>query len=197
MPGLLKQPRQAGGAPVDQQQAIEQAIQMTEQQMAQGRPQGQQMPQGQPESQPQGPEQAQGEEGGDPMLDAAIDFVRRALYETGSADGVNESLSKTRQPVEDMATLAYELTSMADEKTEGQIPDEMLMTLAVAVLSEVAEIAEASGVKLQPSDIASALKIMTLRFVGEMGHDTRSLQQAFNQVSPEQINQLAAEDTNV
>jgi hypothetical protein len=170
---------------------------MTEQQMAQGQPQGQEMPQGQPGSQPQGPEQAQGEEGGDQVLDAAIDFVRRALYEAGSADGVNESLSKTRQPIEDMAMLAYELTSLADDKTEGQIPDELLMSLAVAVLSEVAEIAEASGVKLQPSDIASALKIMTLRFVGEMGHDTRSLQDAFNQVSPEQINQLAAEGANV
>ena len=184
MQGLLKQPGQE--APVDQA-AIDQAVQMTEQEMAQ---QGGQQPMQEQGAEEEGPDD-------DPMLDAAIDYVKRALYETGSADGVSETLKKSRQPVEDMATMAYELVSMADEKTEGQIPDELLMTLAVTVLTEVSEIAEASGVKLQPSDLASALKIMTLRFVGEMGHDTRTLQEAFNQVSPEQINQLAAEEGNV
>lgn len=178
MQGLLKQPEQE--APADQA-AIDQAVQMTEQEMAQ---------QGEP-----GEEQGGGDD--DPMLAAAIDYVKRALYETGSADGVSDSLKRSRQPVEDMATMAYELTSMADEKTEGQIPDELLIGLAVDVLTEVADIAEASGVKLQPSDLASALKIMTLRFLGEMGHDTRQLQEAFNQVSPDQINQLAAEEGNV
>lgn len=181
--GLLKQPMPAEEPPADPQAdpQVQQSGQAPTQQ----------------QSPAQSPAPAQGEEAEDPALKTAVDFVKRALYETGSADGVHETMKASRQPMEDMAMLAYELTSIADEKTEGQVPDELLLTLAATVLSEVAEIAEASGVQLRPSDIAGALKIMTLRFAGEMGHDTRELQAAFDQVSPEQIDQLAAEEGNV
>jgi hypothetical protein len=129
----------------------------------------------------------------DPAFLAAIEFVKSALYESGAADQVNAVLQKSQDPVDEMANLAYELVAIADEKTEGEVPDDLLILLASTVLSEVAEIAEASGVELQASDIASALKMMILRFVGEQGHDTRALHEAMNQISPEQINQMAAE----
>lgn len=187
MQGLLKKPREMQSDP-NQPPAEDPAQQP--QDPTRGAAQ-----QPQPGAQPEQQADAGGDN--DPALNAAIEFVRRALYETGSADSVHETMKASRQPVEDMAMLAYELTSIADEKTEGQVPDELLLTLAASVLSEVAEIAEASGVQLQPSDIAGALKMMTLRFAGEMGHDTRELQAAFDQVSPEQINQLAAEEGNV
>lgn len=182
MQGLLKQPMQAEEPPVDPQ--------------AEQRQPGQQQP-GQQQSPAPAQGEEQGEEADDPALTTAIDFVKRALYETGAADSVHETMKKSQNPSEDMALLTYELTAVADEKTEGQVPDELLLTLAASVLSEVAEIAEASGVKLQPSDVASALKIMTLRFMGEMGHDTRELQAAFDQVSPDQVNQIAAEAGDV
>ncbi|MDP1931893.1 MAG: hypothetical protein Q8L60_10590 [Gammaproteobacteria bacterium] len=178
MQGLLKQPQQMA-QPKQPEEALVDAQQPNE---------AQQEPVAQPE---------QDDGADDPSLATAIDFVKRALYETGSADSVHATMKVSRQPAEDMALIAYELTSIADEKTEGQVPDELLMTLAASVLSEVAEIAEASGVKLQPSDVASALKIMTLRFLGEMGHDTRELQAAFDQVSPEQVNQIAMEAGDV
>lgn len=182
MQGLLKKPREMQSDP--NQPPAEYPAQQP-QDPTRGAAQ-----QPQPGAQPE--QQADAGDDNDPALNAAIEFVRRALYENGSSDSVHATMKASRQPVEDMAMLAYELTSIADEKTEGQVPDELLMTLAVTVLTEVAEIAEASGVQLQPADLASALKIMTLRFVGEMGHDTRQLQEAFNQVSAEQVNQIAA-----
>lgn len=176
MQGLLKQPRQAHETPPEQE------VDPLEQQP--GAQQGAM------------DEQSDGEN--DPALKVAVDFVKRALYEDGAADGINSTMRATRQPIEDMALLAYELTSVADEKTEqetGQaVPDELLMSLAASVLSEVVDIAEASGVQLKPSDIAAALKVMTLRFLGEMGHDTRELQTAFDQVGPEQIDQIAEQE---
>lgn len=172
MAGLLKQPRQAQ-PPGEPQQAMQ-------------------------------PEQTEEMEGMDadennPAFMAAVEFAKAALYESGAADQVNSVMKQSQEPIDEMANIAYELTAVADEKTEGQVPDELIVLLASTILAEVAEIAEASGVKLQPSDIASALKMMILRFVGEQGHDTQELHAAMNQISPEQINQMAMEQesTNV
>lgn len=129
-----------------------------------------------------------------PAFVAAVEFVKTALYESGASDQVNELVKKSQSPIDDLANMAYELTSIADEKTDGQVPDELLVLLASTVLAEVSEIAEASGVQLQAADVASALKMMILRFVGEQGYDTRELHAAMNQVSPDEINKLAAEE---
>lgn len=129
-----------------------------------------------------------------PAFQAAVEFAKTALYQEGAADQVHEVLVKSPDPVEELANIAYEMTSIADEKTEGGVPDELLVLLAGTMLEEVAGIAEASGIQLQPSDIAGALKNMILRWVGEQGHDTRQLQEAMDRVSPEEINRLAAEE---
>jgi hypothetical protein len=184
MQGLLKQPRQM--QPESQQEVPQEVPQEAQQEMPAENPQA---------PAPQAPEeQAEQSDENDPALKTAINFVKRALYETGAADGIHETMKKSQNPAEDMALLAYELTAVADEKTGGQVPDELLISLAATVLAEISDIAEASGVQLQPADVASALKIMILRFAGEMGHDTRELQAAFDQVSPDQINQMAAQE---
>ena len=128
-----------------------------------------------------------------PAFIAAVEFVKTALYEQGAADQVSSVVKKSKSPVDDIANFAYELTSIADEKTNGEVPDELLVLLGSTVLAEIAEIADASGITLQPADIASALKMMILRFMGEQGYDTRQLHEAMNQISPEQINQMAQE----
>lgn len=151
--------------------------------------------QGQPGAQP-GMEAMAGDEGADeshPAFQQAMDFMMQTLYEKGASENIHKALTKTQNPVQEMANIAYEITSIVDEKTEGQVPDELLMLMASNALKEVHDIAEASGVQLEPADIGNAFKTMVLRYVGEQGYDTRELEQAMNQVQPEQINELVAQ----
>jgi hypothetical protein len=121
----------------------------------------------------------------------------QALYENGAAEGVAESLRTSRSPVEGLANTAYEITSIVDERTEGAVPDELFALLATKILEEVADIGEAAGLKYKGSDIALALKQMILRYLGEQGMDTTQLQQAMDQVDPEEFNRMAEEGGEV
>lgn len=172
MAGLIQQ--QMGAAPAPQEQP--------QPGMAEG-----QMPMG---------EMAEGE-GPDPDTDPgyqqAMEFAMEAMYGQGAAKGMAESLRAGGSPVDAMANTAYEIVSIVDERTEGAIPDELLVLFASRILEEVAEIAEAAGVQYQPSDVALALKQMILRFLGEQGVDTTQLQQAMDQVNPDDFNQAAME----
>lgn len=190
MPGLLKQPRQAApqGDMQQEQQADPNA--MPPEQVAQpGQPAPEQPMPGQPGMDPS---MEGGEEENNPAFQAALDQIRTALYEQGAADQINEALTKSQSPIDDIATIAYEMAAVADEKTGGEVPDEFMLLLGASSLAEIVDIAEASGQQMQASDIASAFKMMTIRFAGEMGHDTTALHDAMNQVSPQQINDLAA-----
>lgn len=127
----------------------------------------------------------------DPGYTTALKFAMQALYQNGAADGVAKSLRTSRDPVEGLSNTAYEITSIVEERTEGAVPDELFALLATKILEEVADIGEAAGVQYKPSDIALALKTMILRYLGEQGMDTTQLQQAMDQVDPEEFNRMA------
>lgn len=127
----------------------------------------------------------------DPNYQTALKFAMQALYQSGAADGVAESLRSARSPVDGLATTAYDITSIVDERTEGAVPDELFALLATKILEEVADIGEAAGISYKPADIAMALKQMILRYLGEQGMDTTQLQQAMDQVDPEEFNRMA------
>jgi hypothetical protein len=124
----------------------------------------------------------------------AMQYAMEALYSNKAATDVAQALKAAPDPVEGLANTAYEMTSVVDERTDGQVPDELIIPLAMQILEEVVEIAEAAGVEFQPSDVAGAFKQMLLRFLGEQGVDTTQLQQAMDQVDPEAFNQAAAAD---
>ena len=127
----------------------------------------------------------------DPNYTTALKFAMQALYENGAAQGVAKGLQTAQEPVEGLANTAYEITSVVEERTQGAVPDELFALLATRILQEVADIGEAAGIKYRPSDIATALKTMILRYLGEQGMDTTQLQQAMDQVNPEEFNRLA------
>lgn len=129
----------------------------------------------------------------DPGYNQAMEFAMDAMYGQGAAKDMAKSLKSGGNPVDSLANTAYEVVSIVDERTDGAIPDELLVLFATRILEEVAEIAEAAGVPVQPADIALALKQMILRFLGEQGVDTTQLQQAMDQVNPEEFNQAAME----
>lgn len=119
-----------------------------------------------------------------PAFQAAIQFAKKALYESKAANDVATALKSASSPVEGLANTAYEITALADEQTDGQVPDELIVLLGITILQEVADIGEAAGVDVSPANLAEAFKQMLLRFLGEQGLDTTQLQQAMDQVDP-------------
>ena len=128
-----------------------------------------------------------------PAFQQALYMAKQALYEDGAADTIHEQIKGADDPVEMVANIAYDMTSIIDERTQGEVPDELLVLLASSLLEEVADIAEASGITLTNAEIAKSMKLMILRFVGDQGHDTRALQAAMDQVSDEDIEQMISE----
>jgi hypothetical protein len=129
-----------------------------------------------------------------PAFQAAMQLTYDALYKQGAADKIHQQLMSADNPAHTMADIAYEITSMVDERTEGQVPDELMILLASNSLTEVGDIALASGIEIAPAELAEAMKQMILRFVGEMGHDTRQLQEAMDAIPPEQFNEMVQAD---
>lgn len=141
------------------------------------------------------------EEGMDPESNEgfakATQFAMEALYANQAANDIAKALRTAPDKVEAMANTAYEVVSITDERTDGAVPDELLAAFATFVLEEVAEIAEAAGLEVKPSEVALALKQMILRFLGEQGVDTTQLQQAMDQVDPEEFNRVAEGEEEV
>lgn len=129
----------------------------------------------------------------DPAFGAAMELAMKALYEGGAAKDVAAQLKSSPSTVEGLANVAYEMTSVVDERTDGQVPDELIVILGASILQEVADIAEAAGMKPSAQDVAEAFKQMLLRFLGEQGVDTTQLQQAMDEVDPAAFNQVADE----
>lgn len=119
-----------------------------------------------------------------PVFQQALTFAYEALYANKAAKDIANQLKAERSLSDGMANVAYEITAIIDERTDGQVPDELLVPLAMNVLEEVSEIAEAAGLDPQPEDVATAFKTMILRYLGEQGVDTTQLQQAMDQVNP-------------
>lgn len=130
----------------------------------------------------------------DPGYVSALKFAMQALYENGAAKGIAKSLRTTQDPAEGLASAAYEIISIVEDRTQRAVPDELLVLFATKILEEVADIAEAAGIKVMPADVALAFKQMVLRYMGEQGVDTTQLSQAMDQVDPQEFNRAAAEE---
>lgn len=130
----------------------------------------------------------------DPGFQVAMEFAMKALYGEQAAKDIAQSLRQAPDAAQGLAETAYEITSVVDERTEGQVPEELILVLGMQILGEVVEIGEAAGVEYMPSDIASAYKQMLLRYMGEQGMETTQLQQAMDQISPESFNEAAMAD---
>ena len=129
----------------------------------------------------------------DPAFQSAMKFAMQALYVEGASDDVSEALKRSPDITEALSSTAYEMTSIVDEKTQGGVPDELLVLLAARILEEVTDIAIASGIEVTPKVVSEAFKIMILRYVGEQGHDTRQLQEAMDSVSDQDFDALLSQ----
>ena len=131
-----------------------------------------------------GAPEAEGMDENNPAFVQALKFSMSVLYEQDAADDVAKQLQSGKDKVDTLANIAYDITSTVDEKTEGQVPRELIALLAMAILKEVIDIAEAMKMGITPADAAGAFKQMLLRYLGENGVDTTQLQQSMDQVDP-------------
>ena len=160
---------------------------LIQQQMAAGAPaaQEEQMPMGAMGEQPEGMEEEGPEpDENDPAFQDALNLAMEAMYGNGAAKDVAAQLKSSQSPVDGASDIAYEITSTVDERTDGKVPDELIILLGMKILEEVVEIADAAGITMSPVDIADAFKKMLLRYLGEQGMDTSQLEQAMNSVDP-------------
>lgn len=119
-----------------------------------------------------------------PAFVQAMRYAMQVLYEQNAADDVAKQLNAGQDKVEALANIAYEITTVVDEKTNGEVPRDLIALLAMAILNEVIDIAQATKIELTSADAAGAFKIMLLRYLGENGVDTSQLQQSMDQVDP-------------
>ena len=122
-----------------------------------------------------------------PAYQAAMKIAMQALYGAGGAKDVAKAIQSASDPAEGLADTAYEMVSIADEKTQGQVPDELLVSLATEILGEVADIAQAAGIEVKGAMIATAMRSMLLRYVTEQGMDASQLQQAMADMDPQAL----------
>lgn len=141
-----------------------------------------QMPQGQMTPGEGGDEGAPDEN--NPEFLRAMQYALQVLYEKKAAGDIAKQLRSAQDKQEALGNIAYEVTSVVDERTEGSVPRELIGLLAMAILNEVVEIGEAANLQIKPEDAAGAFKDMLLRYLGENGVDTAQLQQAMGQVDP-------------
>lgn len=142
----------------------------------------------------QGAEEGEVDEN-DPSFQQALGLAMESLYSNEAAMDVSQQLKSAQNLTDGLAAVAYDITSVIDERTNGDVPDELLVPLAMKVLEEVVEIAEASGLDPTPEDVAMAFKQMILRFLQEQGVDTSQLDQAMSEVDPSVFRQVAEENT--
>ncbi|MEY2854663.1 MAG: hypothetical protein RL030_1795 [Pseudomonadota bacterium] len=131
------------------------------------------------------PEAQQGAEpdaGTDQNYIAAMKMAMTALYGKEAAHDVAKAIKTAKDPVEALANTAYEMVTVVDERTNGAVPDELLIQFASEVLGEVVEIATAAGIKVSGQMIAEATREMLLRYVTEQGIDPTQLREAMGKV---------------
>ena len=165
---------------------------LIQEKMAAGAPaaQEEQMPAGQMGEEAEGPDPDEN----NPAFQAAIAYAMEVLYDKGAAKDIAKQLKAAPSPVDGASDIAYEVVSVVDERTDGAVPDELIILLGMKILEEVVEIADAAGLEMAPVDVADAFKKMLLRYLGEQGMDTTQLEQAMNSVDPAVFDQAVKGD---
>lgn len=111
-----------------------------------------------------------------PAYQAAMEVVMQALYKNGGAKDVAKAM-QGNDPAQALADMSYQIVQVADERTNGEVPDELLASLASDVITEVAEVAEAAGIKIDGQVVSKAMQLMIVRFLKDQGVDPSQIQQ--------------------
>lgn len=128
-----------------------------------------------------------------PAYMKALEMAKAKLYEEGAAEGLAQTLASAPEPAQAMADMARMMLQGVDDMTEGEVPDEMFMSLGLELLGEVAEIAQAAGQPIDGKTIAAAAREFILGVTEDLGGDTAPLKEAMGSIDPAEVG--AALDT--
>ena len=129
----------------------------------------------------------------DPNYLKAKELAMSKLYEEGAAQEIGKALQKAPSLLQGLVEQSLVLFSSVDEATNGSVPDNLLLLLGLDMLNEVAEIANAAGLPVDPKTIAAAVQQFILAVVEDLGGDTSQVQQAMSQLDPGQVGNALAQ----
>jgi hypothetical protein len=133
------------------------------------------------------PEDETGEDEGpgidDPAYQEALKVAMATLYKQGAAPS----------PAQGLADSAYKMTQIVDEQTGGNVPEDLLGALAVQLLGETAEVAEAAGLTIDGKTIAEATRLMLEMYLDDSGADPAQVQQIKQQMAALPADQVGAQ----
>lgn len=139
------------------------------------------------------------EEGGDgpgiddPAYQEALKVAMATLYKQGAAKALAQSLRAAPSPAQGLADSAYKMTQIVDEQTGGNVPEDLLGALAVQLLGETAEVAEAAGLQIDGKTIAEATRLMLEMYLDDSGADPAQVQQIKQQMAALPADQVGAQ----
>lgn len=170
----MPQPTQ-GPQGILQQQSAQQGPQM-----APGAP-----PQGDPMAQGQGDAESSPES--DAAYQTAIDAIHTKLYDDKAAEGIAKAILAAPDPIKGVLDQASALLGIAEDVTQGSVPDELYLAFAMQLLADVLEIAQAAGVTLQGKEIAEITKQYLVGVVKDIGGDTTDVEKAMGDLNMDEV----------
>lgn len=123
----------------------------------------------------------------DQALGEALSMVQEKLYDGNVADGIAQALQSAPDPISGLVDQATTLLGVSEELTQGVVPDEAFMMFAIALMGEVVEIGQASGMEITGRDIAEAMRRFIQTAVESMGGDTSQIAEVMNSVNVDEV----------
>ncbi|MEY4951781.1 MAG: hypothetical protein RL299_205 [Pseudomonadota bacterium] len=123
----------------------------------------------------------------DPAYSKAMDMVMGKLYDEDIADGIAQAINSSQDKATAIAEQAGVLLGLADDMTEGSVPDELYIAFALDILTEVVEIAQAAGAQIAGKDIAVAAREFITATVEGIGGDLTDIKAAMGQINPDEL----------
>ena len=117
----------------------------------------------------------------------AKEMVLTKLYEDGASRGLAAALRKAPNLVTGVVQQAMVLFSSVDESTNGAVPDNLLVLLALDMFGEVLDIATAAGLPITGTVIAQAMKDFLTAVFESVGANTSEVTNAMNSINAQQL----------
>lgn len=129
-----------------------------------------------------------------PIVDQAVDQVMQSIYEGETPDQIVQAVKMAPSPVDGLVDQAVLLVEVAEEITQGSVPDEAYMLFCIALMGEVVEMAEAGGVQVSGREMAQATRQFIVQVVQSLGGDTAEVEQAMQAISEDQVGAVVEEE---
>lgn len=126
-----------------------------------------------------------------PAYRKARELMLSKLYEEGAAQGIAQALSQAPNIAQGIVDQSMALGQVMDDATQGSVPDDLVMSFMLDITQEVVDIANASGIQVQPADMAQAVQEVLAQTIEAFGGDASQVRQEMGSMDPAQVGQAA------